>query len=430
LEAFSLDNNRLVICLSLLFLFNCAGKTVVQREIAYPSIDRPVVKVKLLESDKDIFITPLPGDSYLIRCFQREEEISTFHTSSEIFISPKLNGISLIDNKMAVSVTGLSRISLSPADTGSFLQLNGKPYRGRLEISVLTHDCEGGHSPHLMVLNIIYVEDYLRGVVPAEIGTLRESEIEALKAQAIAARTYALSKLGQYEELGYDLESTIEDQVYHGVDGEFPTVDEAIKATEGMVLMEGERPINAYYHGNCGGETEFIERIWDKFPESYLIPVEDNHCGWAKNHYWEETWNRVDLEKNLSAYLDTLVAFPEGGFGDLIDINIKGRSPSGRVEVLVITTEFATYEIRKDKIRWAMRRGNNPSLILRSTLFDLEIVRGEGDSIERVVARGNGTGHGVGMCQTGAIGRARNNLSFREILAHYYRGVELRLWGE
>jgi stage II sporulation protein D len=301
-----------------------------------------------------------------------------------------------------------------------------------------------------VVLNTVNVEDYLKGVVPAEIGNLSDEEMEALKAQAVAARTYSLSRLGQYKNSGYDLEASVVDQVYNGVEGENPLGNEAIKDTKGKVLAKDGKLIHAYYHANCGGRTEYIEKVWDKPEKSYLVSVDDDDfCFWAKNYSWEETWSKEDLEKNISAFLDSFpkdagqkilpkdssaTPTPTGGgacplttrgFGNLVDLIVKKRSPSGRIELLEVVTDSGTYQIHKDEIRWALKRGSDPNLILPSTLFDLEIQRGSDNSIKWVTARGHGNGHGVGMCQTGAIGMARKGYSYKEILFHYYPGVKI-----
>jgi stage II sporulation protein D len=90
-----------------------------------------------------------------------------------------------------------------------------------------------------------------------------------------------------------------------------------------------------------------------------------------------------------------------------------------------VVSDQGTFPLRADKIRWALRKGNGSNSILPSTCFDLEIIRGEDDSIKQVIARGRGNGHGVGMCQTGAIGMARAGYSYRDILLHYYTGVKI-----
>ncbi|MFQ6032602.1 MAG: SpoIID/LytB domain-containing protein, partial [Candidatus Zixiibacteriota bacterium] len=316
----------------------------------------------------------------------------------------------------------------------SYLFLNGRPYRGMLEVVLSPKNSQGRfdklttskNPKSLLVLSVVWVEDYLKGVVPAEIGKLSVEEIEALKAQAIAARTYSLSHLGQYGGLGYDLEASVIDQVYSGVDGEDPLVNFAIKRTAGKVIAYRGKLISAYYHANCGGKTGYIEKVWDKPQESYLISVDDDDfCSWAKNYSWEETWSKKDLEKNLSAFLDSLELLQKERFGNLFDLIVKERTPSGRIKVLEIVTDSETYRIYKDKIRWALKRGSDSNLILPSTLFDLEIERQFDNSIRSVTARGHGNGHGVGMCQTGAIGMARKGFSYQDILTHYYPGVKI-----
>jgi stage II sporulation protein D len=325
---------------------------------------------------------------------------------------------------------GIDQVSVVPIDSTAFLELSGRAWRGALEI-VAGSRVPVMPAPHSMtVFNVVGVEDYLKGVVPAEIGRPGEDAMEAIKAQAVAARTYALSRLGHYAGWGYDLEATVEDQVYRGVAGEDPEVSRAIEATRGLVLTHQGVPIDAYYHANCGGMTAFIERVWEKAPQPYLVPVEDSFCRGARNHRWREEWDRAELERNIAAYLDTLVALPEGGFGTLQGLEVSRRSPSGRVEVLRVGTDTGVWEIGRDRIRWALRRGGDPARILPSTRFDIEIERGPLGEIVRVTAEGTGNGHGVGMCQTGAIGMARAGHTWQEILAHYYTGVALAPWPE
>ncbi len=405
---------------------SCAGKSIDHGGKYRSGGSPPVVRVKLLDTRENIVIRS--EEPFLIRVLLKRMAPPIYYSSKEAHFMPYGSGITMIDETGGSMEIGLKRVSIHPGETGNHLAVNGRPFRGALEIIYIPKTVGYPGSPTVMVLNLIRVEDYLKGVVPAEIGRRSEDEIEAVKAQTVAARTYALSKLGQYRDWGYDLESTVEDQVYRGVEGEDPLVNGAIEETEGIVLTWGGVAIDAYYHSNCGGMTESIERVWEKSPQPYLIPAVDEHCSWAKSYRWEETWSRNDLEENLSAFLDTLVIFPEGGLGELTDLVILQRSPSGRVERLEVITATGRYGIDRDRIRWALRRGDDKNRILPGTLFDLEIERGDDGSIDRVTASGQGNGHGVGMCQTGAIGRARKGFSFDEILIHYYPGTELGVW--
>jgi stage II sporulation protein D len=391
-------------------------------------IPLPIVKVRLPNTARDIVMNS--KNTFLVLGYHHMKSPTTYFESEHTRIMSYGNGMVLFDESQGVMEIGLKRVTFIPGNDLAYLHLNGKPYRGILEVIFTYKGLSYPKPQKLMILNIVNLEDYLKGVVPAEIGSLPEAEIEAVKAQSVAARTYAISRLDQYEDLGYDLEATVKDQVYNGVEGEDTSVSRAIESTAGLVLTRDGEPIDAYYHANCGGMTEYIERVWDKPPEPYLVPVADDYCHWAEKYSWEESWSRSDLEENLTAYLDTLPNFPVEGFGNLVDLNILQRSPSGRVEVLEVVTDSARYEIYRDRIRWALRRGSDSSRILPGTLFDLEIERDAYGSIDRVRAVGNGSGHGVGMCQTGIIGRARQGLSLQEILTNYYTNVKLSVWGE
>jgi len=421
--------------LLLLFIGGCAEMPVYREEVFYPKIKQPAVTVKLLETDEDIVVSP--KESFVIRCFHEKGDRSVYYASASIRVGVSGGGIVLSERTQGEIEANLNKVSFFPQKDDSYLFLNGKPYRGVFEVVLnpknpqdrfdsSTSLTTSENAKSMMVLNVVWVEDYLRGVVPAEIGKLGEEEIEALKAQAIAARTYSLSRLGQYKKSGYDLEASVLDQVYNGVDGEDPVVSEAIKQSAGKVIAYRGKLIHAYYHANSGGKTEYVENVWGRQEVPYLISVDDDDfCSWAKNYNWEEIWDRQDLERNLSAYLDSLRLLPASGFGRLVDLLIKRISPSGRIEVLEVVTDSGTYRVYKDKIRWALRKGSDPNLILPSTLFDLEIERGFDNSITSVTATGRGNGHGVGMCQTGAIGMAREGYSCEEILTHYYPGVNI-----
>ena len=419
-----------LVILAFLFL-SCAEKPVYREEVFYPKIKRPAVIVKLLETENSLTISS--KESFSIRCFPSEGEPSIYYASGKIDVKFFDEGIVLNQNTQGMLEGNLCKVSFLPKKENSCLYLNDKPYRGILEITL------GKNPESLLALNIIHLEDYLQGVVPAEMGKLSHPELEALKAQAITARTYALFRMGQKSKLEssgaereYDLEATVADQVYSGVSVEDPLVNRAIQLTQGKVLTYQGKLVCAYYHANCGGMTEYIEKVWDKPPEPYLIPIDDNEfCSWAKNYRWEESWTKDVLQKNIKEFLDSnqnsydeKLRDADASF-DLLDLKIKERALSGRVELLEVVTDKGAYPLRSDKIRWALKRANNHNYILPSTCFDLEIKRGDDNSIQRVTARGRGNGHGVGMCQTGAIGMAKAGYSYKNILMHYYPGIKI-----
>jgi len=410
--------SKLCIAAAVISLSGCSERPVFREELYSFQIKQPAVRVKLLETKEGQTVSP--EGSFLIRCLFRDGRRSTYQAAAKMLVKSDGGILTLNHEKLGELETDLQRVSFLPRQSNDRILLNGRPYRGAVEM------VPGDDDGCLLVLNLIHVEEYLKGVVPAEIGKLTQRELEALKAQAVAARTYSLSRLGQYAEKGYDLEATVADQVYRGTRGEDRLASRAVDLTRGEVLISEGKLISPYYHANSGGMTEHVEKVWDLPRESYLVPRNDeSFCSWSENYAWQESWTREALQKNLKAFLQASTELPEGEFGSLHDLQIAGRSPSGRVDLLKVTTDTGTYRIRGDKIRWALRRGGRSKSILPSTYFDLVIERDEVGDIREVKARGRGNGHGVGMCQIGAIGMARKGYAYRDILAHYYSDTHM-----
>ncbi len=404
-----------------LFLLNCGDLPVFREEVFHPQIRQPSVTVRLLESKNSLTLSS--NGPFVIRCFPRQGEKSIYYASAEIVVKLADGRMILSEKTQGEMENDLQKLLFVPKEGDFWMYLNGHPYRGVLE--VLRND-EG---ESLRALNLVYLEDYLKGVVPAEIGKLTTDEMEALKAQAVAARTYSLSRLGQYEKEGYDLEATVADQVYKGVQGEDPLGNRAIELTQREILVHGGRPVHAYYHANSGGKTEDVNQVWGKSREPYLTSVDDvDFCSWSESYSWEESWTAEALKRNVEKYLRSTNALKSGQMGRVTDLRVIRRTPSGRIEALEVVTDKEVYQITGDQIRWALRRGSNSSSILPSTRFRLRIQRDEDGSIRLISATGSGNGHGVGMCQTGAIGMARSGYSYKDILTFYYPGVKIVKW--
>jgi stage II sporulation protein D len=165
--------------------------------------------------------------------------------------------VRLVDDRWNDFLTGHDRVLLEPARPGQPLKVEGAPYRGTLEVRV----DRGGR---LRVINLVDMEDYLKGVVPNEMGPGVYPELEALKAQAVAARTYIVANLGQFSDNGYDVCDSAQCQVYKGQGTEHPLSTQAVDQTRGLVVTFEGRPINALYTSTCGGHTEDGNLI---FPE-------------------------------------------------------------------------------------------------------------------------------------------------------------------
>lgn len=308
-------------------------------------------------------------------------------------------------------------IQVNPLAREGRIKAADREYRGSMEVV-------SNKNGKLTVVNILDVENYLRGVVPPEIGKLKEDRIEALKAQAIAARTYTVANLGRRKALGFDLYGTVADQVYRGYSAEWPVADRAISETRGMIATYEGKPIAAQYSSTCAGETESIEDAWGGNPIPYLRSVRDrdrgsdDFCNHSPVYTWRVEWNKNTLENILATRLPGLDPRKRGEFS-LRDISITSRSPTGRVQQLEIKSNHGTTTLRSGQIRSALRRPVRGQPMLRSTKFDLKFRQNS------VVAEGGGYGHGIGMCQMGAIGMAGQGYKYDRILKHYYRGIDL-----
>jgi stage II sporulation protein D len=320
--------------------------------------------------------------------------------------------------------TDLDQVVFWSRKRSRHISLNGKKYRGRVRVVT------SGNPSTLVGINELNLEDYLKGVVPLEMGIkliTGQGDKQALKAQAVAARTYALSKLGQSANRPYDLESTVADQVYGGFGQEEDLINQAISETAGEVLAHNGRPIKAYFHANSGGHTEDIEKAWPWKPkEEYLLARPDSgYDDWAKNYEWSLAYSKAALEKSISQYLGALQGDSSLRCGSLLDLQIMEKSPSGRVVLLKIIGEQGEWLVKSDSIRWCFRKSSPSGGILPSTKFDINITRNQANEIFSVEFCGTGNGHGVGMSQIGALGRARAGLTYVEILVHYYPGTRL-----
>ena len=310
---------------------------------------------------------------------------------------------------------------VTPEARGAFVTLGSRRYRGELVVTVV--------DTGLVVVNRLSLEDYLRGVVPLEIGDRPAGERAAVEAQAVAARSYAMTRLASPGRL-YDLQSTIADQVYGGAEAERPVADAAVAATSGLVLLYGGRIVNAPYHSTCGGSTAALsESWWRRRDEPYLQRVSDRvpgtdraYCDVAPRFRWTQSFTGPALQALVDRYLKQYAAVPAGGPGTVRALSVDGRTPSGRVSSVTITTDRGSYTVRGDDVRWVLR--SSGSEILNSTDFSVEaMVVGRDGQLDQLTLRGNGYGHGIGMCQWGAIGRARAGQDFRTILRTYYPGT-------
>jgi stage II sporulation protein D (peptidoglycan lytic transglycosylase) len=328
---------------------------------------------------------------------------------------------SLLAVTPAVSLeTRTGPVVARPLTSDSFVTWDGKRYRGELVISV-------GDSG-LLVVNRLSMDSYLRGVVPLEIGNRTSAEMAAVQAQAVAARTYAYKHLTTARS--FDMYSTVQDQVYGGVDAEKPLSDTAITTTADVVVLYNGQPITTPYHSTCGGNTAGVSEVWyDQRDQPYLRPVSDRipgtnnfYCDSSPRFSWTQSYDAAGLRAVMEKYLAAYANAPRNGLGRITDIREQGRTPSGRVAALAVQTESGTYTLRGNDIRFVLRDPKGAILNSTSFSFARETSGGEVSSFS---VNGRGYGHGIGMCQWGAIGRARAGQNYRTILETYYPGTTI-----
>ena len=310
-------------------------------------------------------------------------------------------------------------ISFRPMKSGETVSVNQRRYRG--EVSIVAADSG------VRVVNRLAVEAYLRGVVPRELGVRGTGDRAALEAQAVAARSYVITRLGNTSR-AYDVTATTTDQVYGGIEAENAVADAAIASTEGLVLMYDGRVVSALYHSTCGGSTAAPDEIWRSENEPFLARVSDRipgsdryYCDIAPRFRWERSWRGDSLTAVVERYLRNYAQVPAGPVGDVRRVTVDGQTPSGRVAALWIETSSGRYRVRGNDIRYVLRSPGGE--LLNSTYFSPEVVSAPDGRLTRLTIRGLGYGHGVGMCQWGAIGRARAGQDFRTILRTYFPGT-------
>ena len=276
------------------------------------------------------------------------------------------------------------------------LQAEGQSFRGLLEVRK-----EG---KGLTLINELDIEDYLKGVVPEEMAY--DWHLEALKVQAIVARTYALYQKRHHPGKGFDLASTILDQVYQGVGRERPETSMAVALTDGLVVTYGGELALTLYHSTSAGRTEDIREVWGK--DLYYLRGVD--CPFDKDspyYRWERKVPLQQLEDSLRQ--DGL------GVGSLATFTPYLWSPAGRVKEVRILHSRGELFLRGEDLRRLIGYQ-----VLPSTLFDvIEVGR-------NIILQGQGYGHGLGLCQWGTKVQAERGRSFSEIIQYYYPGVEIK----
>ncbi len=348
------------------------------------------IRVKVLEGINSISIscfTPIE-----IRDLKTQKILLDKPSLLDFKIRPARNGLNL-----GGVVTDTQSISIESQPLG-IISLGKRQYRGRIE-------CRRQSRNDLLIINELPIDEYLYGVLKHEVspGWPRE----ALKAQAIVARTFALSKAKERTNEDYHLTNTVLSQVYAGFLSEDPVLTEVINETRGMVLTYMGQAISAYYHATCGGYTENPKYVWGK-SLPYLQVKRCSYCKSSPHFCWKE---KLGLRRMAQA-------FQRNGykFNQIIDLKPLGKSPSGRVEKIIIIHNKGRTVVKGNDFRLIL----GPKII-RSTNFKMKKID------EAIEFEGKGWGHGVGLCQWGARGMALKGYKYDRILKFYYPGTKIEV---
>lgn len=358
---------------------------------AQPAKQAPDLRVGLASGRASLTITPAGGKA-------------TVQTGSSKTITLAANTAAAIRWQDGAFLVGREKLRgevlvIRPAAKAGELSLDGRRYRGALE---LRH--KGGG---LTAVNIVPVDGYLRSVVPEEMPV--DWPAEALKAQSVAARSFALASRGRHASEGYDLCTTTHCQLYTGTAAEKSASNAAIKATRGEVLTYGGKPIEALFHTDSGGMTENSEDVWGSHVP-YLRAAKDTP---AKTMPWTKTISRADLERKLAAKGHDIGKVCSLALSPLaIGRAAKDRTASGRVKTMTVKGTKGTATL--SGTTWRSLLG------LKSTLFDAKLAK------DMVTFTGYGSGHGLGISQWGAKRLAETGKSYADILHHYYTGTTLQ----
>jgi stage II sporulation protein D len=352
---------------------------------------------------------------------------------------------------MLIFASGTSHLQVHPkAENIPYaFKLNNKGYRGDLEIRRFT-------TSDMTAINVLSIEQYLYGVVPNEIESY--SNAEALKAQAVAARTYTVNNLGKHKTLDYDLNPNSTDQMYKGFDGEAASTNKAVDDTKSKLVTYNGKAAQVFYFSSSGGQTEDAKNVWGS-DIPYLKSVDDKYEATTSWHYnWE-----VDL---TAAKIKSIMLSRNYDLGDITGMCIAKTSTAGRATDLIIQGSKSKREYTEDDCRnvfsldsqWysistdsdTLIKGDSTCSAVKVQLGDKKLLTAAGLSLtnagvsknftvigdnnsKKVIPAipttykliGKGWGHAVGMSQEGAKGMANAGFKYDQILTHYFQDTKV-----
>jgi len=350
------------------------------------------------------------GD-YRLRSEEAEYEFGP--RNREVKIRKLSGGIQIFNQNRNLLYRDHSPIILEPADPDGRFTFRGLTYTGTI---ILQFNDQNS----VYMINLLNIEDYLKGVVPAEIPSYGEENLQAVKAQAICARTYALKKIQENKGKYFDITAGTMDQVYGSFDRHTPLADTGVEETRGMVITDQNQLATIYYHSTCGGRTEAGENIFKIEKTPYLSSLTDaigDRFACASSPYFRWTETRTIDQIDSAFHVRFNRSYLKNQVTDTtlirLDAQITRRSSSGRVEEMTISLGDTSISLNGYEVRRFLALP--PAQFLKSNLFYIDRYN---DST--LVLYGAGFGHGVGLCQFGALEMSRSGFQYYHILHKYF----------
>lgn len=407
-------------------VYGIAGKVIDNRRYVLV-VDQPPAPPESLADQQAKLLTDFQVRTTLL------EDIKTRGTIKLELEDGNGNVVATVDEKVVAESPDGAPIEVKRVEYGvgyDFHNFEDRAYRGSV---LLTADRAG----KIAVINQVDLEDLLKGLVPSEI--FAKAHAEALKAQAVTARGEVLAKIGlKHLADPYLLCTEQHCAVYRGVSGEVPSTNAAVEATRGEAAFDStDRLVDSVYSAVCGGHTENNDIVWGGVPNPSLrgrpdvlpgkpagpapatltkfLNADLQHACKVSSfanlskYRWEKKFSAKDVDEKVKAL----------GVGKVMAMNVTERGVSGRARLLQISGEEGATTIRGEL---NIRRTFG---MLNSAMFELKVERDPKGRPVTWVFTGGGWGHGVGMCQTGAIGRAEAGQNYRQILDHYFNGAQV-----
>lgn len=338
------------------------------------------------------------------------------------------NAVAVYDssNNIIFALDGKSDLTMGSSDFSPF-EIFKKKYRGNIKLI--------NNSGKLTVINTVGMEDYLYGVLPSEIYS--KWNMEALKAQAVAARSFAYSNYNKFAKYGFNLTDDARSQMYKGYNNENQNTSRAVDETKGIVGMYGGKVAELIYNASSGGYTVSAKDVWGS-DVPYLISKEDPFSRNNEHSNWSFIMNKAEIEKILKN--------SNKDIGSLNNITIDETTKGGHVLKLTFHGTKGEAVYTKDAVRWALGSGklkgllfkvsgsadekniSSGSFVLLGKYIDERLVENKGKNTQTessYIFLGSGYGHGVGMSQYGAQQMAKEGYKFDKILEFYYPGISL-----